>query len=422
MTPKLSILMPTFNRLAWMKEAIDSVLAEDLDLELLVVDNGSSDGTWAYLQERVRQDPRLRPVRWDVNQIAEVYPALMEMARGEYVNFFADDDAMLPGGLRRKIDILDAQPETGMVFSTVRCMDKDGLDLGEGAWTVIAPEDFPGRSDLFQTLILGNFVPMPAAMFRRALSPTGVILRDTTFLASNDWQFWLDLAVRTRIAFLREPTLRLRLHGGQVTITSGLERGFFVEVNLNVWRHWMLKADPPFIPSGPAWGVMTRTMYAALQTTYGQDMGRIHDGLRRLEALRNEQDARLARAKEAQEAAFPEAFLFEPDWSQEAWRDLVLAYARAFSAPDPVLLVLLQDPARPDPLSPGQRRRAVDEVLSRTGKAELPGVRVLEHGELLACLRDYPHLQRLPGGSALEGAKGERMAAALAQVAGSEQP
>lgn len=415
MTPRLSVLMPAFNRAHWLGGAIDSVLAPGLDLELVVVDNGSSDGTWALLEDRARRDPRLRIIRWALNDGAEVFPALLEMARGEYVNFFADDDEMLAGGLARKMEILDRHPDIGLVFSTVRCMDGLGKDLGEGAWTVISPEDVLGRKDLFQSLILGNFVPMPAAMFRRALSPTGEILRDGTFLSSRDWPFWLDLCQRTPIAFLREPTVRLRMHPGQETVVEGIRNGTFAEVSLRVWRRFMIDTDPPFIPSADAWDVMNRSLFGALQATHGQDMAPIREGLSRLQALRNAQEDMLAQTREVREAAYPELFLHQPDWPGGGWEVLARSFIEAFASDEGAVLAFVLDPALDGTPSLDQARKAVAEAVP--GAA---GIRVLDSGSLLGALRAFPHLQWITGNprapGALDGRRGRRLLEALGQA------
>jgi len=408
MTPRLSVLMPTYNRIQWLGNAMDSVLAPGLDLELVVLDNGSEDGTWAYLSERARQDGRVRAIHWDVNNAGAAYPALLETARGEYVNFFADDDEMLPGGLARKMEVLDRQPEVGLVFSTVRCMNAGGVDQGEGAWTVIAAQDDPGRRDLFDSLILGNFVPMPSAMFRRALAPTGEILRNPRWIPSSDWQLWLDLARRTALTYLREPTIRLRLHGEQTTVTHGVQLGMFIDVNMAIWRYWMLEAEPPFIPSASAWTAMVRAQAGALQATHGQDRAKVQEGLRRLHALRDEQEVGLTAAREMLEAPFPELFLRE---AGQGWEAVVAAYLRAFAPEDPVALALLAG---------GQEAAGLREAVGRVvGPGKAPLVRVLEPDQVLGTLREYPHCQWVPDQpGALEGVKGRRLCAAFASLKG----
>ena len=67
MSPKVSVLIPTYNRLAWLKEAVGTVLDQGVDLELLILDNGCVDATWPYLEELAAREARVRIFRRDVN-------------------------------------------------------------------------------------------------------------------------------------------------------------------------------------------------------------------------------------------------------------------------------------------------------------------------------------------------------------------
>ena len=424
MTPKLSVVLPAYNRAPWLGVALDSILAPGLDCEVVVVDNGSSDGTWDLLQRYAREDARVRAVRWEVNNGGEVYPSLLEMARGEYVTLFADDDEMLPGGLARKMALLDAHPEIGVVFSTVRIMNQEGADRGEMAWARIAEADVKGGWDAFGTLVLSNCVPMGAAMFRRALVPEGPdLLRTVAFQPSGDWQFWLDLARRTAFAYLREPTVRLRLHDGQVTQTHGVQNGGFVTGNLSILKYWMLEAQPPYIPSARAWEVHQLNLLSALRATHGEDEGAVQEGLRILQALRTEQDRRLEGSGEAS-GGQPEAFLFEPDWAGSAWVEVLLAYLEAFAPGDPVALVFVTDPAAGG-LSQDQAQEAILQVVAATGRERFADVMLEEPAGLLGTLRTFPHIQWVPAEAGrvegLTGALGQRLAVARQTLAGKER-
>ena len=420
MTPKLSVVLPAYNRAPWLAVALDSILAPGLDCEVVVLDNGSADGTWELLQGFARRDPRVRALRWEVNNGGEAYPSLLELARGEYVTLFADDDEMLPGGLARKIEVLDQHPEIGVVYSTVRIMNKEGQDQGELAWARIAEQDLLGW-DAFDTLILGNCVPMGAAMFRRALVPNGAeLLRTVAFQPSGDWQFWLDLARRSSFAYLRQPTVRLRLHEGQVTVTHGVQGGGFITGNINILKYWMLEAEPPYLPGARAWEVHQLNLASALRATHGEDDGKLQAGLRDLQALRAKQDARLNGVAQGQ----PEAFLFEPDWAQAEWVEVLLAYLEAFAPGEPVALVLVSDPAAGR--STEQALEAVLEVVAATGRERFPDVILENPAELLGTLRNFQNLQWVPQGQGqvegLVGAFGQRLAAARQRLAGKERP
>ncbi|HLO69110.1 MAG TPA: glycosyltransferase [Holophaga sp.] len=403
MTPRLSVVLPTYNRVNWLMEALDSVLEPGLDCEVVVLDNGSGDGTWERLQARAAQDPRIRPLRWEVNNSAEAYPMLLEAARGEYVNFFADDDHMLPGGLARKMAALDAQPGVGMVFSPARCMDPEGRDLGEAAWTVVSPTDFPARSDLFNQLLMQNCMPMPTVLFRRSLAPSADVLRDPRFAPSHDWAFWLDMARRGSVAYLREPTVTLRQHAGQMSEVVGVNEGYFARVCMGIWRYWLLDAEPMAVPSPAVWQGMYQNLAGVLQATFKNDPARIREGLQGLQALRDAHGARLLQRLDAAEAGMPEVFLARPDWSSGEGPRLAAAFQRAFGPEDQVCLALLAAPGTAG---------AAQAALAARGLPPDPRIRILEPDRLLPVLREFPHLQ-WTGRGPLQGLRGRRLDAAL---------
>jgi hypothetical protein len=415
------VVLPAYNRVRWLGTALDSVLEPGLDCELVVVDNGSSDGTWELLQEYAARDPRVRPIRWEVNDGGEVYPFLLEAALGEYVTLFADDDQMLPGGLARKIAVLDQHPEVGMVFSPVRTMDSDGVDTGEMAWARVAEQDVIGW-DAFDTLILSNCVPMPAAMFRRALQPTGELLRIERFHPTGDWNFWLNLARHSQLAYLREPTVRLRIHSQQATLTHGVRAGGFITGTFNILHYWMLEAEPPYVPSARAWEIHQLNMTQYLQGTHGQDPDKIIEGLRHLQTLRTEQDARFSRVDGAS-AVESEAFLFEPDWAGSEWVEVLLSYLEAFGLEDPVALVLVMDPGHSGAIPADRAQEAVLQMVASTKRERFPDVILVDQpGELLETIRGYQHLQWVPLGAGrtegLTGPLGRRLAQARRNLAG----
>ncbi|BDU75236.1 glycosyltransferase family 2 protein [Mesoterricola sediminis] len=410
MTPRLSVVLPAYNRSRWMREAVESVLEPGLDCEVVVLDNGSSDDTWEILTQWAAREPRLRPMRWETNRAGEAYPALLEAARGEYVNFFADDDVMLPGGLARKMAILDAHPELGLVFTPVRQMDAAGADQGEGAWSVAAEADVLDGRDFFPPLVIANFIAMPCAMFRKAVAPPSGPLGDPAFSPFGDWQFWLEMARRTRFGFLREASARIRLHASQVTTTHGIGLGLYPETYLRVWRHWMLDAAPPFIPTSRAFEVMAGNLAGFLRACHGDDRDQVMAGLQRLLELQKEQARRLER--EAGPGGV-EAFWARIDDPDGLPRAAVRAYLRAFAPGDPVILVLsTRTEGGSQPI-----QDAVVEVARDLGLEAIPDVAIIDRdADLLELLRACAHVQQIPrgpaSGDAFEGEAGERFAGA----------
>lgn len=419
MSPKVSVLIPTFNRLHWLPGAIESVMIQEADLELLVLDNGSQDGTWAYLQEAAAREPRLRVFRFEENSLATAYSFLYTQALGPYFCHFADDDEMMPGGLAPKVAILDAHPEIGLVYSTVREMDEEGKDLCESTMGRRFAEDKIGGAAEFSSLILANYIPMPSVLFRREVMSYwqgGA----TNFGPASDWQIWLSALQRVDAAYVRKPTVRLRTHRGQDSQQRGLKEKQFLDSHILVWRYWMLEADPPFVPSSQAWRYMQSFQTRIAHLSHGNNESALTDALHKMEAIREEQNRKLEKAYESRNAMLSEAFLYEPDWSTSEWAEVLLSYFEAFLPGDPVALILPLYASNSMDLKKAQS--LVVDLVKRSGRESFPDVVLLDDpAELLDQLRNRHHIQWIPKGKGcvdgLCGAFGARLAQARQQIA-----
>jgi glycosyltransferase involved in cell wall biosynthesis len=200
--------MPSYNRERHVAEALDSALSQGFEgLEVVVVDDGSTDGTRAVLErygDRVRTE-----FRANAGQSAAVNRAV-ELARGEYVALIDNDDAWLPGKLARQIPLLDADPGAAILYAALEMMDGEGRTI---------PDPRPPRrtpsGEVLGDLCDENFLRTPTVIFRRALfiEAGGY---DAALRYTNDWDMWLRLATGRRV--LRDPTVsaRYRLHGTQL--------------------------------------------------------------------------------------------------------------------------------------------------------------------------------------------------------------
>lgn len=115
--PRVSVVIPAYNASAYLAETLESVLAQDCGpLEVVVVDDGSTDGTGEIANSFgdravrcIRLDPSGGPSRPRNRGIAE--------STGRHVALFDSDDLMMPGKLRRAVEFLEGQPDLGMVFT-----------------------------------------------------------------------------------------------------------------------------------------------------------------------------------------------------------------------------------------------------------------------------------------------------------------
>lgn len=141
--PLVSVMMVVFNGGPYLREAIDSVLAQSYEpVELIVVDDGSDDGSGQVAQSYL---PRLRYVFQDRAGIGAARNRAVELATGEYLTFLDADDRFVPDALARQVDVLQSDPELDMVFAHVTEFVSPDLDEVERANLRTPASRIPGR-------------------------------------------------------------------------------------------------------------------------------------------------------------------------------------------------------------------------------------------------------------------------------------
>jgi glycosyltransferase involved in cell wall biosynthesis len=205
MMKTISVIIPTYNYARFLREAIDSALAQThAPLEVIVVDDGSTDETAQVLAE---YGAKIRPL-WQENQgVAAARNTGLAAARGEYVTFLDSDDVWKPRKLERQIARFDADPALGLVHCGVETFDRDGRTLtthlgGMEGWVA---------ADLLrlnrEVIIAGSNIMVP----RRVAEEIGGF--DVRLPPSEDWDFYYRVATRYRFGYVAEPLVRYRLHG-----------------------------------------------------------------------------------------------------------------------------------------------------------------------------------------------------------------
>jgi glycosyltransferase involved in cell wall biosynthesis len=204
--PRVSVVLCVYNQAAYVAEAIASILGQTLtDLELIVVDDGSTDSSPEVIHRFT--DPRIRYVRNERNLgHASSLNRGVALARGRYLAIMDSDDISLPERLARQVDFLDAHPDVAMCGSWVETF---------GARTEV--RRFPTEpAVLAVSLLLCCPFSTPTVMLRReAMLPEGFDPRGLAF----DYAYWVEVANRAPVANLPEVLLKYRLHAGQVTVT-----------------------------------------------------------------------------------------------------------------------------------------------------------------------------------------------------------
>ena len=116
--PTVSIVMPTYNRADLLPRSIASILSQDFDdLQLLIVDDGSTDNTASVVKEIQNQDSRVRYLRLPENRgIGYARNAGLQHVTGKYIGLADSDDLWLPGKLKTQVEIMEQHPEIEVLF------------------------------------------------------------------------------------------------------------------------------------------------------------------------------------------------------------------------------------------------------------------------------------------------------------------
>jgi len=209
----LSVVMPTRNRAREVGRAAASVLSQDVGaLELVVVDDSSSDDTANVLDRLTAQDRRVRVVRTE----ATLGPCVarnrgLEVAQGELVAFCDDDDAWFPGVGKVVLDFLAEHPDVMAASSWHVVLHADS----GGAAVFRGPLEYPSGHLLWQ-----NFVALPFAVVRRHALSFDVSF-DADLPTGEDWDLWLRCSREGPVRTVPHVGYLYTQHGGsRVTRTA----------------------------------------------------------------------------------------------------------------------------------------------------------------------------------------------------------
>jgi glycosyltransferase involved in cell wall biosynthesis len=224
MTPAVSVVVPTWNRAALLAASVGSLLAEaGVDLEVVVVDDGSTDDTRGAIA--ALGDPRVRLLERPHEGIAAARNAGIAAARAPVIAFHDSDDVALPGRLGRPLAYLAAHPEIDLVIQNgVMLPPEDRPEAGEAPWVAPAvARTLEGRrlgcAEVFRWS-LGQLQGM--TFTRRCLAATGPL--DPAFRILDDLDLVLRVTARFAAVFLDTPAFAYRRHGGGVARDRGRVR------------------------------------------------------------------------------------------------------------------------------------------------------------------------------------------------------
>ncbi|HSB70234.1 MAG TPA: glycosyltransferase [Candidatus Methylomirabilis sp.] len=237
--PMVSVVIPTHNYAGFVREAIDSVLAQTYrDVEVVVVDDGSTDDTAAVLDA---YGARIRRIHQEQRGLPAARNAGIRASRGRLVGFLDSDDLWCAEKLGHQVPVLESTPSAGMVYCDTELFeDAAGTSLGRHGATV------PHVSgQVLPALVLGNFILSPTPLVRREVLER-VGLFDERLKSSEDWDLWLRIACGHEIAYVDRVLTRYRFHGRNMHKNQGR----MLDSQLQVLEKLFARADLPACVSG----------------------------------------------------------------------------------------------------------------------------------------------------------------------------
>ena len=210
MSPKVSICIPTYNRKDYLKETLDSVFAQTYtDYEVVVVDDGSTDGT----EEMIKNSSyKLRYHRQPNAGDASARNKLIELAEGKYITFIDSDDLLMPDAVFRLVEAEESAGGDVVVYGPYYRIDQDGKIYGKCKRKLCSGFI---ANELFQNILVhscGSLFP------KRVLEEAGGF--NSKLAVCSDYDLWLRLSLKYRFIALDAPTFKRRRHPGNLSSRS----------------------------------------------------------------------------------------------------------------------------------------------------------------------------------------------------------
>lgn len=240
MEPLVSVVIPTYNRAYCLPETISSVLSQTYqNIEIVVVDDGSTDRTSELFAERYANVDRIKYIQQPNRGVSAARNTALKQANGEFVAFCDSDDIWLPWKIRAQVSCMQAFPAAGLSWTDLSAVDNSGRVLHARytrtcyeTWSFFALEELFSSArrlseidlllpaeivtesaycgDIFSKMVVGTIINMPTVMARRLhIEKAGLF--DETMVAGEDYDFNLRLTEIAPAVFIDAASVRYRV-------------------------------------------------------------------------------------------------------------------------------------------------------------------------------------------------------------------
>lgn len=207
--PEVSVVIATYNMGQFVAQAVRSILDQQgTDLEVIVVDDGSTDDTQTVLKA-FEDEPRVRVIRQANQGQSRAKNAGIQASLGHYIAFCDADDYWLPDKLALQLPLFERNPRVGVVCSSTLFMDPDGSLYPHPDLRLV-------RGDVLEDMFVRNIIPFGTAVVRReCIQEVGAF--DESIPMGIDWDLWLRVAAHWEFDYTPEETYVYRIWEGQMS-------------------------------------------------------------------------------------------------------------------------------------------------------------------------------------------------------------
>ena len=216
MIPRLvSVIIPTYNRPDYLREAVDSIFAQTYpSIEILVIDDGSSDEgslTKSVLKSYISPDlsspqmPKVTCLYQENGGLVSAVNRGLRLARGEYIQRLDDDDRLLPEKIARSVEVFQAHPAVGLVATGYYHIDATGKRI-----RTCPPRPCPKSTRLF-SMLMGCISACAGVMVRSLVHQKVGAYRD---VKAQDYDMWIRIAREFKVETINLPLAEYRQHPG----------------------------------------------------------------------------------------------------------------------------------------------------------------------------------------------------------------
>ncbi len=214
----VTVSMFSYNHEKYLPQAIESVLNQTFrDLELVIVDDYSTDNSKQIIEAYHARDPRVKPFFHEKNfGIARTANDCLKNASGKYLGFIGSDDLWLPSKLEKQLEVLE-KDQNKIVWSEGEIIDGNGALTGQTVTDLLcSPSKKSGN--IFQELLREDIVFGQSVLLKTEFAQEFTF--NENFRYVNDHQFFIDLSKKHDFVFLSQPLARYRIHGQNITMKN----------------------------------------------------------------------------------------------------------------------------------------------------------------------------------------------------------